>query len=371
MEQNNNRKPVIGITHGDINGIGYEVLFKAFAEANITELFTPIIYGSAEAEAFWRNYLAVETAPWRKITTSGEAKEGEINLISCTTQNIQVEVGVPTPLAGKCAFDALERAMEDALNNRIDALVTAPINKATMPQDLFPFKGHTDYLGAKCGLKENESPLMILTSGDIRVALATTHVAISEVAGLLSESLLLEKLQAIESSMQRDFDIEKPRIAVLSLNPHSGDRGLMGREEIEIITPTLQKAREQYKLLAFGPFAADGFWGSTELYKYDAILALYHDQGLAPFKSLFMNEGVNFTAGLPIIRTSPDHGTGYDIAGKNLASSASLTAAIYLAIDTIRRRNRYNYARRNPLRKGYNERGNDNEILAPTPQSEE
>ena len=171
--------------------------------------------------------------------------------------------------------------------------------------------------------------------------------------------------------MQRDFDIEKPRIAVLSLNPHSGDRGLMGREEIEIITPTLQKAREQHKLLAFGPFAADGFWGSAELYKYDAILALYHDQGLAPFKSLFMNEGVNFTAGLPIIRTSPDHGTGYDIAGKNLANSASLSAAIYLAIDTIRRRNRYNYARRNPLRKGYNERGNDNEILAPTPHSEE
>lgn len=366
MEQNTNRKPLIGITHGDINGISYEIILKTLSDPTLCDLFTPIIYGSDQAEAFWRKQLDMEGTPWRKIETIDEVKEGEVNLIVCSSREVKIEMGEPTPLAGDCALDALEIAMEHALKRRIDALVTAPINKSTMPQNRFPYKGHTDYLGAKCGLEEANAPLMILTSGSIRVALATTHVALNEVAGLLNEQLIIKKLHALESSMQRDFDIEKPKIAVLALNPHSGDRGLMGQEEQNIITPAIKKAREDEKILAFGPFATDGFWGSNELYKYDAILALYNDQGLAPFKTLFMNSGVNITAGLPIVRTSPDHGTGYDIAGKNQAETESFREAIYLAIDTLRHRRHYEYARRNPLRRGYNERGNDNEVLAPT-----
>lgn len=364
-------KPRIGITHGDINGINYELLLKLFSSLDVCELYTPIIYGSPEVAAYWSELLKYDFTPWNRISSPEEATEGVVNILSCSGEEIHVDMGKATPEAGVYALQALELATQHAIEKRIDALVTAPINKSIMPKEEFPYNGHTDYLGVRCGLEEGKKPLMILTSGAIRVALATTHIPLQEVASRLNVDLILEKLKDLKSSLQRDFDIETPRIAVLGLNPHCGDNGLMGHEEERIIKPAIEIALEHKGILAFGPFAADGFWGSNELHNYDAILALYHDQGLTPFKALFMNDGVNFTAGLPIVRTSPDHGTGFDLAGQGKASEDSLRQAIYMAIDTIRRRNRYDYARRNPLRKLYSERGNDNDVLAPITPSEE
>lgn len=358
-------KPRIGITHGDINGINYELLLRIFANNDVCEFYTPIIYGSPKVASYWRKVLKYETTPWNRINHPDEAVEGEVNILSCTSDEIKVEMGTPTETAGIAAYQALDLATQHALEKKIDALVTAPINKAVMPQDLFPYKGHTDFLGTRCSLSEGKQPLMILMKDDIKVALATTHLSIREVADSITPDLIISKLKDIEQSLQRDFDISKPRIAVLGLNPHCGDKGLIGREEEEIIAPTIKKALEEEGLLAFGPFAADGFWGSAELTKYDVILSLYHDQGLAPFKALFMDEGVNFSAGLPIVRTSPDHGTGFDIAGEGKASEESLRQAIYVAVDILRNRQRYDYARRNPLRKIYSERGHDNDTLEP------
>lgn len=359
---NKPKLPRIAITHGDINGIGYEILLKAFANSAICELFTPIIYGSVAAETFWRKELAIEAEPWCCIKHPSEAVEGRIYIIDCIGDDSpKVAVGTPTPEAGRYALMALDRAVQDSLEGLVEVLVTAPINKATMPQGQFPYKGHTEYLAKRCDISQDKMPLMILTSGEVRVALATTHLPLVDVPQALTQELIIEKLKDIKHAMQQDFDIEQPRIAMLALNPHAGDHGLMGKEEQTILAPTIKKARGELDIIAFGPFAADGFWGSGELRKYDAILAMYHDQGLAPFKTLFMESGVNVTAGLPIIRTSPDHGTGYDIAGKNIASHTSLMEAIYLAIDLWRNRCRYKEARKNKLKPLFNEsahRGN-------------
>lgn len=356
-------KPRIGITHGDINGINYELLLRIFANNDICEFYTPIIYGSPKVASYWRKVLKVDTTPWNRINHPDEALEGEVNILSCIADEVKVEIGIPSEIAGLAAYQALDLATQHALEKKIDALVTAPINKSVMPQELFPYKGHTDFLGTRCGLEEGKKPLMILMKGGVKVALATTHLPIREVPESINQALIISKLKDIEQALQRDFNIAKPRIAVLGLNPHCGDNGLIGKEEEEIIAPAIRVALEEEGLLAFGPFAADGFWGSSELTKYDAILSLYHDQGLAPFKALFMDEGINFTAGLPIVRTSPDHGTGFDIAGQGKASEESLRQAIYVAIDTIRNRHRFDYARRNPLRKLYSERGHDNENI--------
>ncbi len=356
------KKLRIGITHGDINGISYELLLKTFAKKGFCELFTPIVYGSSTALRFWAKHFEInELNYWNIIDSLDEVKENVVNLLSCCPEeNVEVHIGKGDTSSGEFAFLALEKAMEHSLNGDISALVTAPINKSVMPQKKFPYNGHTDYLGAKCGLSGDETPLMILTSGAIRVALVTTHIPINKVAENISEEKIISKLKALEQSLKRDFNIEKPRIAVLGLNPHCSDNGLMGDEEKQIITPAIKKALDEENILSFGPFPSDGFWGSEGLYQYDGILALYHDQGLSPFKALFMNNGVNFSAGLPIVRTSPDHGTGFDLAGKGKASEESLYQAIYLAIDTVRRREMYDEARKNPLPTLYNTRGQDN-----------
>lgn len=357
----------IAITHGDINGISYEILLKLLDSPEIIKLFTPIVYGSAKVSAYYRKVLNFESTPWNRIETPAEASDSLPNLINCVSDDVVVEMGKCTLEAGIAAYDALERAMDDLLQGRVDAIVTAPINKASMPKDCFPFKGHTAYLGARCG-SDGSSPLMILMANTVKVALATEHIPLSAVPSSLTQELISNKLQAIKHSLIRDFAIDSPRIAVLALNPHAGDNELIGNEETNVISPALKYCREQLDINCFGPFSSDGFWGSSALMRFDAILAMYHDQGLTPFKALFMEKGVNFTAGLPIVRTSPDHGTGYDIVGKGIANEASLREAIYAAIDITRNRRRYDYAMQNPLRKLYVSSNNDNEVLAPTPE---
>ena len=357
------RRIKVAITHGDINGIGYELLFKIFADERMTELCTPVLYGSEAAAQWWQRQLQLEQpVSWQLITGAEEAREGQLNLIDCAgSHKVEVHPGEAHEEAGMLAFEALERATADLRNGLCDVLVTAPINKAVMPQQLFPFKGHTDYLDALGAVTPGES-LMVLGAQDCRVALTTTHIPVSEVARSLSEELILTKLRLLEQGLQRDFGIVKPRLAVLALNPHAGDKGLIGKEEDTIIRPALQRASEAGQLV-FGPYPGDGFWGSSQVDSFDGILAMYHDQGLAPFKALYMNEGVNVTLGLQFVRTSPDHGTGYDIAGKGIADPTSLRTAIYWALDIYRCRQRYDEATRYPLRRHYHNRGRDDEPI--------
>ncbi|HPH73026.1 MAG TPA: 4-hydroxythreonine-4-phosphate dehydrogenase PdxA, partial [Paludibacteraceae bacterium] len=279
------------------------------------------------------------------VRKAEEANPRRINIINCCNDEIKVEMGVPTKEAGEAAFKALEAATDDLKNGIIDGIVTAPINKATIQSERFNFNGHTEYLQSK--FDQNES-LMLLVSERLKVALATNHEPINAVAGLLTEELLLKKLTLLKKSLQRDFMIRQPRIAVLALNPHAGDDGLIGKEEINIIAPAVKKANEE-GIICVGPLAADGFWGSSELTHYDAVLAMYHDQGLAPFKAIAMNTGVNFTAGLPIVRTSPDHGTAYNIAGKNLADENSFRQAVFAVFDIVKNRDLYDEINENPL----------------------
>ena len=295
----------VAITHGDINGIGYEVVLKIFEDERILELFTPILYGSSHVASFWKAHLGLEHVSWQVIRQASEAKDGVLNILDCTTGREQVEIGQPTDAAGRVAFEALERATADIRMGLCDVLVTAPINKAVMPRDLFPFNGHTDYLEAIAARTPGES-LMVLASGDCRVALATTHIPVSAIASRLSSELILRKLRLLEAGLQRDFGITKPRLAVLGLNPHAGDKGLMGNEEETIIRPAIEEAFTS-GIITFGPFPGDGFWGSGRVDSFDGILAMYHDQGLAPFKALYMNEGVNVTLGqatISLVRVS-------------------------------------------------------------------
>ncbi|MDO4671984.1 MAG: 4-hydroxythreonine-4-phosphate dehydrogenase PdxA [Porphyromonadaceae bacterium] len=358
------RLPRVAITHGDMNGISYEILIKTFAEPMILDLVCPIIYGSSRAYEYWSKLLKIDNdTPWKIIKHPREAKQGEINLIDVCKDPIEISPGNISTEAGHAAFKALEMAIEDTNQGQCDILVTAPINKAAMPQDVFPYKGHTDYIATKLGIDPKEV-LMILFSNNTRVALATTHCAVKDIPQLLSKELLINKLSLLERSLVQDFEIVKPRIALLSLNPHAGDKGLMGNEEETLLKPVIEECISQ-NIFTFGPYAPDGFFGSDQMFLFDGILALYHDQGLAPFKALFMNSGVNFTAGLPIVRTSPDHGTGYDIVGKGIADPTSMRAAIFAGLDIFRSRKRFQRATRNPLRKAKFDRGNDNEKLDP------
>ncbi len=360
MMENSKTKIKVGITHGDINGINYEILLKTFIKKGILELFTPIIYGSSKALEFWSQHTKYEDlSSWKYIDALENIEPDFVNLISCCKEEeVSVEIGKATPLAGALAFQSLEMAIQDLKDKKIDVLLTAPINKSVMP-DTFPYNGHTDYLGYKFNLPEDRNPLMILTCDDIRVALVTTHISIQDIVKNITSKKIVDKLKDLNLSLQKDFNIEKPKIAVLGLNPHCGDNGLMGNEENSIIKPAIKEAWEENGILSFGPFPSDGFWGSAELHKYDAILAMYHDQGLTPFKALFMDRGVNFSAGISIVRTSPDHGTGFAIAGKNVASEISFCEAIYLAIDIYRKRQQYENARKNPLPTLYNIKGHD------------
>lgn len=352
----------VGITHGDFNGVGYEVILKMLDDPRILELCTPVVYGSAKIAAYYRKGLELAfNIPFNQIQQASQARTDAVNIVNVIGQEAHIAPGESTPEAGEAAFIALERAVADLKEGTIDVLLTAPINKANIQSDTFRFAGHTEYLASACG--DGAEPLMILFNDRIRVALVTTHLPLAKIAEAITEDAIVAKLQLFNQSLTADFAIVKPRIAVLSLNPHAGDGGLLGAEEKEIIAPAIERARNQLKIHAFGPYPADGFFGNGLYTKFDGVLAMYHDQGLAPFKTLAMESGVNFTAGLPYVRTSPDHGTGYDIAGKGVASEASMRAALYAAIDIFRSRRTHEEMTASPRPKLYHERGRDNVVL--------
>lgn len=344
----------IGITHGDTNGIGYEVILKVLEDVRLADLCTIVVYGSAKAAAFYRKAMELAPVQFNRIDSAADAVDGQFNIINVVGEDLKIDPGMPTENAGQAALAALEAAVNDLKEGDIDVLVTAPINKKTIQSDDFHFPGHTEYLESRLG-EEGDKALMVMCTDEIRIALATTHTPLSQVASAITPELLDEKLEQFNQSLRRDFGVHTPRIAVLSLNPHSGENGLLGEEEQTVIAPAIAAARDK-KILAFGPYAADGFFGSSAYKQFDGILAMYHDQGLTPFKTLAMDSGVNFTAGLPFVRTSPDHGTGYDIAGKNEASPDSLRCAIYAAIDIYRHRIDHDRAYSNPLRRQHTEK---------------
>ena len=355
-----NKKIRVGITHGDVNGVGYEVILKAFEDPVMLELCTPIVYGSPKVAAYHRKAIDSPTN-FSIINSATEAQEGRLNVVSCVDDEIKVELGKPNPEGGKAALDALEKALEEYREGMVDVFVTAPINKQTIQSDNFQFPGHTEYIQERVG--EGKKALMILMRNELRVALVTGHIPLRDIASTITKELIQEKLHIFENSLRHDFCIRKPRIAVLALNPHAGDNGLIGQEEQEIIIPALSELKEK-GMFCYGPYPADGFFGSGQFAKFDGILAMYHDQGLAPFKALAMEDGVNFTAGLPIVRTSPAHGTAYDIAGKGVASELSFRQAIYTAIDVCRNRmlDKELHAA-GPLRKQYYEKRDDSDKL--------
>jgi len=347
----------VAITQGDTNGIGYEIILKTFADPAILELCTPIIYGSPKAAAYHRKALNLETN-FSIISRAEDAKNGRLNLLTCFDEEVKIELGHPSAEAGQAAFKALDRAMTDYKAGLYDVLVTAPINKATIQNPNFHFPGHTEYIETSVG--DGSKALMILMSEGLRVALVTTHLPIKDVAQAITKEAIIEKATIFFKSLKRDFRISNPRIAVLSLNPHAGDNGLLGSEEQDIIIPAIDELEKQ-GVQAFGPYAADGFFGSGAYQHFDGVLAMYHDQGLAPFKTIALESGVNYTAGLPIVRTSPDHGTAYDIAGQGKADENSIRQAIYTAIDIFRNRQDYDEPLKNPLPKLFHEKRDDSE----------
>lgn len=353
-------KPVrVGITHGDINGISYEIILKALADERMPELCTPVIFGSPKLVAYFRKNLNIDEFRFTQVN-DGEVRDGEINLVSISQDEFKVEMGQPTEESGRAALLSLEYGVEALKSGMIDILVTAPINKHAIQSDKFQFKGHTEYLESELGA-EGDKALMILFDDFLRVALVTTHEPVKDLASCITCENVLDTIRRFSSSLKRDFGFDRPRIAVLSLNPHNGDGGLLGDDEQQAIIPAISEAQDE-GIAAFGPYAADGFFGSGAYRKFDGVVAMYHDQGLAPFKALAENRGVNFTAGLPFVRTSPDHGTGYDIAGKNLADATSMREAIYKGIDIYRNRRIYDRASSHPLRKQYVERGADKTV---------
>lgn len=343
----------VGISQGDTNGIGYELIFKTFADSGMFDLCMPIVYGHAKIANYHRKALELNT-PYRIISSADDAVQGQLNFVNCSDEDVKVEFGKASPEAGHAAYVSLEHAVNDLKDGKIDVLVTAPINKASIQNAEFHFVGHTEYLQDRLGTDETE-PLMILANNLMRVALVTTHLPISEVAFTVTQERIEQKARMLYETLCRDFNISAPRIAVLALNPHAGEGGLLGQEENDVVIPAV-KSLSVAGLSCYGPFAADGFFGAGTYRQFDAVLAMYHDQGLAPFKALSLEDGVNFTAGLPIVRTSPDRGTAYDIAGKGLADPGSFRQAIFTAIDILRARESYDEAHANPLPKIYQER---------------
>jgi len=340
------KKIRVGITHGDVSGIGYEVILKTFAYPMMCEMCIPILYGSPKAATYHRKMLNL-TTNFAMINQASEAQEGRLNMISVFDEEVKIEFGSPNPECGKAAMLSLERAIKDYKEGNIDVLVTAPINKASMQSSNFNFVGHTEYLEHEVG--EGKEALMILMSPVMKVALVTTHLPIKEVSANLTQAKIEKKIDIFNTSLKSDFTISIPRIAVLSLNPHCGDDGLIGSEEKDIIKPAIDSMRKR-GVQCFGPYSADGFFGAGMYSYFDGVLAMYHDQGLTAFKTLSADDGVNFTAGLPIVRTSPDHGVAYDIAGKGEANENSFRQAIYVALDVWRNRQIDKEAYANPLK---------------------
>jgi len=324
----------IGITSGDINGVGPEVILKSLSGNGALQRHTIVIYGSGKVMAYHKNIIKDIDIQFSNVSTASQAGNGKVSVVNCWNEDIQIKLGKATPEAGQFAHVALDRAVNDFKDGHIDVLVTAPINKSTMDPMSFPYAGHTEYLEHSLGAM---SSLMTMVSDDLRIALTTNHEPITKVPELLTKETVMRKINLFYHSLKKDFGIEKPTIAVLGLNPHAGDEGKIGTEEQELIQPIINELKEKGVLL-FGPYSADGFFGSGNFSKFDGILAMYHDQGLIPFKTMSFGKGVNYTAGMDYVRTSPDHGTGYDIAGQNIADPRSMRNAIYAAIDIFNNR---------------------------------
>jgi 4-hydroxythreonine-4-phosphate dehydrogenase len=337
----------VGISIGDINGIGLEVVIKALSDSKVYANSIPIIYGSSKAVSFHKKAIDLPDFQCLVVKDADEAKPKKVNLINCWEEEVKIVLGEKNANGGTYALKSLEKATADLKENKIDVLVTAPINKDCVRDAGFEFPGHTEYLAS---MSDSEDVLMFMVADTLRVGVVTGHVPLKDVAALVTKEAVENKLRLMLASLRQDFLIQKPKVAVLGLNPHAGDRGTLGDEEIEIINPVIQKLRDEGELV-YGSYSSDGFFGSSNLKNFDAILSMYHDQGLTGFKSISFDEGVNFTAGLPIVRTSPDHGTAYDIAGKDKASPRSFRNAYFLACDIHDRRKRYAELHANPLQK--------------------
>jgi 4-hydroxythreonine-4-phosphate dehydrogenase len=340
-------KPIIaGISHGDINGIGYEVIIKTLMDPMINDFCVPVVYGSPKVAAYHRKALNINNFSFNNIRSADEANPKKANMINCLDDNIRVELGKSTPQGGDAAFISLEKAIEDLKSGKINVLITGPIDKKNIQSEKFSFKGHTEYLKSKAGVEE---ALMFMISENMKIGFATGHIPLKKVPETITIDSLVRKIRLMNQSLIIDFAIRKPQIAILGLNPHAGDNTLLGSEESEIIIPAINQA-EKEGIMVFGPFPADGFFGAGSFSKFDGILAMYHDQGLSPFKALSFDSGVNFTAGLPFIRTSPVHGTAFPIAGKGEASENSFRQAVYLACSIYKNRQMHAEIAKNPLK---------------------
>ena len=335
----------VGISIGDVNGIGLEIIIKTLADSKIYDYCTPIVYGHTKVASFHRRATGVSELNFHVINDPSQVQHKKPNMINCWEEDVKIEPGVVSEAGGKYAFKSLERAVFDLKEGYIDALVTAPINKDNIQSDLFNFPGHTEYLQERDGAAES---LMFLVSDTLRVGVVTGHIPISKVSESITGDKIVAKLKLMNHSLQNDFWIRKPKIAVLGLNPHASDNGLIGNEEKDTIIPAIEEARNN-DILAFGPYSADGFFANGTYLQFDAVLAMYHDQGLIPFKQIAFETGVNFTAGLNFVRTSPDHGTAYDIAGKNMASEISFREALFTAIHIVKHRRETLELNENPL----------------------
>ncbi len=338
----------VGITHGDINGIGYEIIIKTLVEPKMLEYCTPIVYGASKIASYHRKMVEVGDFNFNLVKNAESANVKRANIINIYDKEVKIDIGKSTEIAGQLSLISLEAAVQDMLANKINVLVTAPINKFNIQSENFKFPGHSEYLAQKFNVS-SDAFLMFMVSEGLRIGVATGHIPLKKVTETLSCEIILKKLKMMNESLKKDFAINRPKIAVLGLNPHAGDNGIIGNEESDIIIPAINKAKEN-GILAFGPYPSDGFFGSGNFSKFDAVLAMYHDQGLIPFKAISFDRGVNFTAGLPIVRTSPAHGCAYDIAGKSLASPESFRTALYLAVDIYKNRKLYEEIHANPLK---------------------
>jgi 4-hydroxythreonine-4-phosphate dehydrogenase len=338
-------KPIIGISIGDVNSIAVEVVIKTLSDNRINDFCCPVVYGSPKVLSYWKNVLGAKDFNLNYIKSVDQANPKKSNLVVCWEEEIEIKIGEANQTGGKYAFKSLEMAVKDLKGGKLNALVTAPLNKNMVNNELLPFKGHTEYLAQQANVHDY---IMFLVSNDLKVGLVTGHVPLKEVSSKLSKDLVLKKIKLMNDSLKNDFGITKPKIAVLGLNPHAGDAGLLGSEEKDIIEPAVKTAQEE-GMIVYGPYPADGFFGSKQFTKFDAVLAMYHDQGLIPFKFIAFEDGVNYTAGLPFIRTSPDHGTAYNIAGKNIADESSMRNALFAAIDLYFTRNNIAEWKENPL----------------------
>ncbi len=335
----------VGITHGDLNGIGYEIIMKAFLDPRILENITPIIYGSSKVASYHKKTLNLNEFNLNLVKNAASAVPKRVNIVNIIQDEVKIDLGKSTEIAGQLAYQAIEMASQDLVQKHIDVLVTAPINKKNVQSESFKFPGHSEYFAERFGVKDH---LMLMVSDSLRIGVITGHIPLKDVPTAISVPLILKKIELMNKSLIRDFGIRKPKIAILGLNPHAGDLGVIGNEEADIISPAVEQAWNK-GMVVYGPYSADGFFGSDNFNKFDGILAMYHDQGLIPFKTMAFDKGVNFTAGLPIVRTSPAHGTAYEIAGANVASPGSFREAVYLAIQIFNNRREFDELNSRPL----------------------